>query len=268
MKMEISTVKLIYFSPKGTTKKTLEGIAKGIGADSVEHINLTVPGTKPVSLPDSDSQLVIIGAPVYGGRLPGEAVKRLKTLSGKGIPVVIIVVYGNREFDNALFELKYLTQDMGLIPVAGGAFIGEHSFTSKESPIAVGRPDEQDIQKAMAFGESIRKKMESLNPLDDISQIDVPGQMPPSVDRPSSGESPKTQEDVCNKCGTCAEVCPTAAIIVGETVTTDGKQCIMCCACVKNCPTGARIMDSQRVKTISKWLSENCSKRKEPQLFI
>ena len=41
--MEIKQVKLIYFSPTGTTQKVLESIAKGIAAHDVEHINLTLP---------------------------------------------------------------------------------------------------------------------------------------------------------------------------------------------------------------------------------
>ena len=41
--MEIKKVKLIYFSPTGTTQKVLEGIAKGIAVEDVEHINLTLP---------------------------------------------------------------------------------------------------------------------------------------------------------------------------------------------------------------------------------
>ena len=246
----------------------MEGIAKGISAETVEHINMTVPGVKPVSMGRINDQLVIIGTPVYGGRVPNEAVKRLKTLSGEGAPAAIIVVYGNREYENALFELKSIAQDMGLIPVAGGVFIGEHSFTSKETPIAVGRPDEKDIQKAVEFGKSIRRKLDAIQSLDEVAPLEVPGKLPPEGSRPSSGEGPKIELDLCNRCGTCAEVCPTAAITVGDTVVIDGKQCIMCCACIKNCPTDAMVMDSPRVKAISKWLSENYSRRAEPEIFI
>ena len=41
--MEVKQVKLIYFSPTGTTLKVLEGIAKGIAVEDVERINLTLP---------------------------------------------------------------------------------------------------------------------------------------------------------------------------------------------------------------------------------
>ena len=53
--MEIKQVKLIYFSPTGTTHKVLESIAKGIGSNDVKHINLTLPeGTQQIISPFSN----------------------------------------------------------------------------------------------------------------------------------------------------------------------------------------------------------------------
>jgi hypothetical protein len=62
--MEIKQVKLIYFSPTGTTQKVLESIAKGIAAQDVEHINLTLPEGAQQTIPPFSDELVIIGAPV------------------------------------------------------------------------------------------------------------------------------------------------------------------------------------------------------------
>ena len=41
--MEVRQVKLVYFSPTGTTQKVLESVAKGIGFEDVMPINLTLP---------------------------------------------------------------------------------------------------------------------------------------------------------------------------------------------------------------------------------
>ncbi len=68
--MEVKQVKLIYFSPTGTTQKVLESIAKGITVEDVEHINLTLPKISQQIIPPFSDELVILGAPVYGGRLP------------------------------------------------------------------------------------------------------------------------------------------------------------------------------------------------------
>ena len=50
--MELKTVTLAYFSPTGTTKEVLEGIAGTIGADSIEHIDLTRPDILAGDIPE------------------------------------------------------------------------------------------------------------------------------------------------------------------------------------------------------------------------
>jgi len=128
--MELNRVKLIYFSATGTTKKVLESIAEGIAVEDVEHINLTIPERAQKAIPTFSDELVIIGAPVYGGRLPVDAIKRFQQLKADNTLAIVIVLYGNREFDDALLELKHLAAELGFHPIAGGAFIGEHSFSS------------------------------------------------------------------------------------------------------------------------------------------
>jgi len=49
--MDVEQVKLIYFSPTGTTQKVLESIARGITVDDVEHINLTLPEGAQQTIP-------------------------------------------------------------------------------------------------------------------------------------------------------------------------------------------------------------------------
>ena len=106
--MKVKRVKLIYFSTTGTTQRVLEGIAKGIDVEDVERLNLTLPDGAQQSIPPFSDELVIIGAPVYGGRLPVDAIERLKQLEASNTLAVLIVVYGNREFDDALLEFKNL----------------------------------------------------------------------------------------------------------------------------------------------------------------
>jgi ferredoxin len=81
-------------------------------------------------------------------------------------------------------------------------------------------------------------------------------------------EAPVTREALCTLCGTCASVCPTAAVVVENSVNTEPERCIICQACVKNCPTGARVMEVERVKKVAGWLRNHCAQRKEPELFL
>jgi len=266
--MEVKKVKLVYFSPTGTTQRVLEGIAKGIAVENVEQINLTLPEGMQQAIPSFSDELVIIGAPVYGGRLPVDAIKRLKNLKANNTLAVLVVLYGNREFEDALLELKNLSIELGFHPVAGAAFIGEHSFATADVPIANGRPDSQDVQRAMDFGAGIKDKIAALKSIDGQTELEIPGSYPYEAGgaRPMA-VAPVTLEDTCTVCGTCASVCPTAAISINGSVATEIELCIRCCACIKNCPEGARVMEDSKWKNIAAWLNENCSTRKEPQMF-
>jgi len=266
--MEVKQVKLVYFSPTGTTQKVLESIAKGINVEDVKHINLTLPEEAHETIPPFSDELVIIGAPVYGGRLPVDVINRFKKLKASKTLAILIVVYGNREFEDALLELKNLSIELGFNPIAGAAFIGEHSFATKDVPIANGRPDSLDVQKAMDFGAKIKEKVMALKSPDEQMDLKVPGRFPyeaggamPMV------VSPVTNEDVCKVCDTCAGVCPAGAISINGRVETKIELCIRCCACIKNCPTGARVMEDSMWIKIANWLNENCTTRKEPQFF-
>jgi len=266
--LEIKQVKLIYFSPTGTTQKVLESIAEGIAANDVEHINLTLPeGAKQTIAPFSD-ELVIIGAPVYGGRLPVDAIHRFKQLKASKTLAILIVVYGNREFEDALLELKNLAIELGFIPVAGGAFIGEHSFATKDAPIASGRPDSLDVQKAMELGAKIKEKIAALRSPDAQMDLKVSGLFPYVAGgaRPMA-VAPAANEDTCTVCGTCASVCPTAAISINGSVATNVDQCIRCCACIKNCSTGAKVWEDSMMKNMAVLLSQYFYYPKEPRIF-
>lgn len=265
--MEIKKVKLVYFSPTGTSRKVLEGIAKGIGLKEVEHIDLTTPDGAEKAIPPFSDELVILGAPVYGGRLPVEAIKRLKRLKASQTAAVVVVLYGNREFEDALLELKNLSIELGFVPVAGGAFIGEHSFATEDRPIAAGRPDSRDVQKAMEFGARITEKVAALESLEAQADVEIPGRFPYEGGAREMTCFPATDKDACTLCGDCAEACPTAAIKVDDEVTTEPELCIRCSACIKTCPTGARYWEDEMMKKIADWLYENCSARKEPQVF-
>jgi ferredoxin len=265
--MVIKKVRLVYFSPTGTTRKVLESIAKGIAVEDVKHIDLTLPGGAQQTIPSFSDELVIIGAPVYGGRLPVDAIRRFKQLKASKTLAVVIVVYGNREFEDSLLELKNLAKELGFYPVAGGAFVGEHSFSTKDIPIANGRPDSLDVQKAIDFGVDIKEKVTVLKAAEAQMDLEIPGRFPYESKMHSMVASPVTKEEICTVCGTCASVCPTEAISINSSVATKVERCIRCCACIKNCPTGARVWEDSMIKKITTWLNENCSARKEPSIF-
>jgi ferredoxin len=267
--MKVETVRLVYYSPTETSKKIIEAIAEGVQYESLTRLDLTPPAAKTMKIEEFGDELTVIGAPVYGGRIPVEAVLRVRRLNANNTPAVLVVVYGNRAYEDALIELKDITMEAGFIPIAGAAFIGEHSFSVSNMPIAQDRPDDSDIERANEFGRTIKQKLEGVTSIDEFQSLEVPGNHPyKERGEPSKDVAPITKEDVCIKCGRCAEVCPVAAITIGDMVETDATLCTFCSACVKNCPVDARVWEHTRILKGTEWLHTNFSERKEPEIFL
>jgi flavodoxin len=62
--MKISKVNLIYFSPTGTSKKTLEAVVEGLGVKGVEHIDLTPPDAVKKKHTIPVGELAVFAVPV------------------------------------------------------------------------------------------------------------------------------------------------------------------------------------------------------------
>ncbi len=62
--MDIQKVKLVYFSPTGTSRKVMESIAEGIAVKYVEQVDMTLSENAQETIPQLSDELVIIGAPV------------------------------------------------------------------------------------------------------------------------------------------------------------------------------------------------------------
>lgn len=267
--MELNSVKLVYFSATQTTEKVLKAVVRGMNGLKVRNLDLTGPDAVFETEENEKGILYIFGAPVYGGRLPRLAAERLRKIKGAGAPAAAIVVYGNHDFGDALLELRDLIKENGFMPVAGAAFIGEHSFSNEKLPIAKGRPDAADLSKAREFGTLLSDKLKRVAQLDEKSLINVPGKVPYKEYHPVSGIAPLTDTGLCSQCELCVDLCPTKAIrLEDEGIVSDADICIVCFACIKNCPSEARKIDAPRVQKVAQWLCENCQARKEPKVFF
>lgn len=258
--MSLKTLNLVYFSPTGTTRRTLRNIAAGIPLPVREIDRTSVRGRQQAHRFTRDD-LVILALPVYGGRLPRISAEFFASLSADQTPAAIVVVYGNRHYDDALAELKTLAVEAGFAPFAAGAFLGEHSYTSK---VATNRPDENDARAATDFGERLFQKIQQHTAPD---RIDVPGQFPSEKPVVNSQITP-VANDNCINCQTCVEGCPTDAIDRQNPRLTDKEKCISCCYCVKICPNDARHMDDPRILATVNRLETLFMTRREPELFL
>lgn len=257
-----TTTHLVFFSPTHTSAKIARAVGEGTGMGRRIETDLTLDeGTSPILINDA---LTVIAVPVYGGRVAPIALQRLKRLKGHNAPVILLTIYGNRDYEDALVELRDTAVELGFTPLSAGAFIGEHSYSRPNMPVAAGRPDADDLQKAEQFGrESLKKLQESTFPLPSFF---IKGNIPYKP-LPAGNNATPVCNDLCYACGNCIEVCPTHAIYLsadGSQIETIAERCIRCCACVKECPTGARIFDSP----FTAILHEKFSARREPETFL
>ncbi len=254
---------LIYFSPTKTTKRILESIAEGFGSTNHQHLDVSYSDVSKNEA-FSEDEICVIGSPVYAGRLPSTFLSRISHIKGNGRYAVIVVVYGNRDFEDALVELFDFAIEHGFKPIAVGAFIGEHSYSTSKFPLSQGRPDSADITKAIDFGGRVLTKVSSGNNDMVLMGASIPGNRPYKPINRIKNVAPVTDLELCTKCKSCVPVCPVHAISASNTTIVNDNECIRCCACIKECPVSAKSMVDERVVLIINKLSTNCITRKEP----
>jgi len=271
-----NTINAMYFSATDTTKKVVSGIAKKILENidrkkTINNIDFTMPGVriKPVSFSEED--VVIIGVPVYAGRVPNVLLKYLNSITGNGALAIPVVVYGNRNYDDALIELKDILEFDGFKVIAGGAFIGEHSFSTT---LAKNRPDEKDIAIVDDFANQIHRKIATQEETQTV--VFVNGNQPYRkhyMPKNKDGRSvdirkvaPKTNSN-CIDCKLCVNVCPMGSIDAEDVSKLNGI-CIKCGACIKKCPSQAKYYDDKDYLRHKQELEIEFSFRREPELFI
>ena len=266
--MNIQSIKQVYFSPTGTTKTVVQEIARGITSGNGELLDITRPDARKHPLQVSEQELLIIGVPVYMGRVPALLIPWLQTIEAHHTPTVCVVVYGNRVYEDALIELQDIVRSRGCIPIAGAAYIGEHSFSTDETPTAKDRPDERDLHHAALFGRKIQEKLATIPSADEIPEVHIPGCHPYRGDSRLWTVDFIAVSDECIQCGICAEKCPVGAIDPENSASIDTEKCITCCACIKSCPQHARTMKPGLVMDASLRLHTLYPERKEPEFYL
>ena len=251
--MNIEKWIIAHFSPTGGTKKVADAIAAGLNIPVVE-MDLTKTDSA-VTLGDNDALMAVL--PVYSGRVPPVSLERLSALKGNGQKAVAVVVYGNREYEDALLETKDALVTNGFQVIAAAAFIAEHSIVRS---IASRRPDAEDEALCRQFAADVMAKAE------DAATVQVPGNIPykelkPAAFHPAANES-------CVKCSVCAQRCPVGAIPMDDPSQTNNELCINCMRCVQVCPVSSRSLPDASLTMITQMLNQNAAGYKKPVIFL
>ncbi len=259
--MNIRRISLVAFSPCRTTLASLRAIAAGCGCPVTEY-DMTLPPARGTLREFGPDDLVLLGFPVYGGRLPRNAGEVFSALKGSDTPAVLAAVYGNRDYEDALLEMQHEARKRGFIAVAAAAPVAEHCMVPD---VAANRPDAADAGILGRFGDAVTRYIRALSSPQDAG-FSAPGEFPYRKEVMRANAAPKATE-ACTRCGTCVSVCPAGAIPAGGPEAADDEMCISCMACVKFCPESARKPVLPTLGQLRERLRATCMARKEPRFF-
>lgn len=254
--MKITTV---YFSATYTTRKMVEYIANRLG-DEINVYDITNDASTDEVMISKD-ELLIVGIPVYAGRVPTMAVERIQRFKGEGTRAVALAVYGNRDYDDALLELSDILSSNGFQVISAGAFIAQHSIFPK---VGANRPDENDFREMNAFAEETKKIIGMDN--EKLLPIHIPGNRPYKV--PGSIPIYPSGTKTCKECGKCAKLCPVGAIPLEHPKEVDETKCIKCGRCIVVCPTQSRKFQGMAYTMASMKFNMAYKERREPDMFF
>lgn len=277
--MEIKKVWSVWFSATGTTKKVAsllsEKLAEALGAET-EEVSFNLPAAREKDLFFGQGDLVVLAVPTYAGRVPNLLLPYIREkIHGDGALGVPVVLYGNRNFDDSLIELRNVMEENGFHTVSAGAFVGEHSFSTV---LGAGRPDGEDLSLAEELAARTAEKVKTLTEAPGLP-VEVEGcdpVRPYYTPRDRRGEpirdflkaKPVTDPAKCVSCGMCARICPMGAIDPRDVFSVPGK-CIKCCACVKRCLRGAKYFDHEGYLYHRRELEEQyAGRRAESRIFL
>lgn len=257
--MQYSNVHQFYFSATGTTQKVVREIGSHFSSEATRRDILREPFITPEKL--GGDTLAVIGVPVYSGRVPDLCVEMLGKLKGDNTPAIAVVVYGNRDYDDALLELTDILTSNGFLVFGAGAFVARHSICPR---VAADRPDQSDMRRIAEFSQQCEAKLKQMTGAE--GPVLVKGNSPykkaaPVPLKPSSGKE-------CNACGACSRVCPAGAISKENPPAKNKDLCISCAACIAACPQNAQAFRGVVYKLFGMLFERKCSPRRDPEIFV
>ena len=226
-----SKVNIIYFSATGTTKEFLHKMAHEMGFSIDKEFDLTNYEYKDFKHTFEKNDIILLGCPVFGARIPEPAKNRFTGLKGNNSKIVLILTYGDVHYDEALIEIYEIMKNNGFDIIGMGAFVSRHSVIKS---VGIRRPNNHDNETIKYFCKKIVGKLnENIKQNIEIIHSKLFGKYKKLPIKPKGNKK-------CKECGLCNKLCPVNSIDSRNPRKTNKEKCICCMRCVKYCPYNAR----------------------------
>lgn len=255
--MNITKATVVYFTGTNTTKRYAEAFAQALPYETTLH---TLRYDNPINTTFGPDELLVLAGPVFGGYMPPFVWEQLKNIKGSNTPVVLLAVYGARDYDHALLEMNTELSAKGFITIGAAALVARHSIATN---IAPDRPNEKDLEEVADFAKTIATRLEEMNSISDAPAFEFKGVL--DGKRPHNPAPVVTDE--CTECGICAMECPVGAIPEEASNTTDDSKCIACMRCIEMCPFEARQTPEEVLTRVQGFLKDKADPTKPNEFF-
>lgn len=271
---------IVYFSSSGSTRHVARVMEKRFKElhiepslfDLAENSELPQVISEQIR-PDS---CLIVGSPVYVSHAAPPIMQFIARLtpvtSGSAVP---FITWGGASSGIALFEMGRELQKKGFKILGAAKVMAVHCLMWQlENPLGKGHPNPKDERMVEELIDEISRQMQSDHSegidLSDLAyqKEEIHAEMEKMSLELAKAHMPvrEVDEELCNQCEICAEVCPTASVAFVP-YPVFGESCIFCFSCMRNCPEGAVKADLSEIWQLIRERAEFFKERPYTKIF-
>jgi ferredoxin/flavodoxin len=272
---------VVYFSPSGSTRhvaRVMEKRFKELGIDpSLFDLAENSELSQVISEQIRGDSCLIVGSPVYASHAAPPIMQFISELSPvASASAVPFVTWGGASSGIALFEMARELQKAGFKILGAAKVMAVHCLMWQlENPLGEGHPNSEDERMVQELIDEVNRKMQSHNSKGiELSYLayqkkEIHAEMEKMSLEVAKAHMPvrEVDEELCNQCEICAEVCPTAAVALVP-YPAFGETCVYCFSCMRNCPEGAIKANLSEIWQLIRDRAEFFKERPKTKIFI